>query len=414
MRVSLAPMRDLMARLGNPHRTFRAVHVTGTKGKGSVCALVAAGLRRAGFHVGRYGSPHLEHVTERVHVNGAPVADETLAHALAHALDAYKAARASGTDGGNASWFDLLTAGAFLIFRDAGIAWAAIEVGLGGRYDSTNVVEGEVAVVTNVELEHTEVLGKTREAIAYEKIGILKPGAVLVTPLGLEDAAGRILAEQADLLHARIERVALAADASIAERNLAVAARVLDVIGASTPGVGAALLDPPTQAMARLPGRMEHVTHDGLQLVLDGAHVPFNIAQVLRDLAQDTALHGPCIAVLALGADKDAAGFLRELSGKVAHLIVTEAEKKVRMYPASDLAALAQSAGLDTEIAPTLEAAMERAYAGAGARGGWVLVTGSLYLVGAVRTLAARASQSQAGGSLSAPDHAPTPAPRSR
>ena len=99
------------------------------------------------------------------------------------ALDAYEAARAAGTPAANATWFDLLTAAAFLIFREASVEWAVIEVGLGGRLDSTNIVDGEIAVVTNIELEHTEILGKTRAAIAGEKVGILKPGAVLITTL---------------------------------------------------------------------------------------------------------------------------------------------------------------------------------------------------------------------------------------
>ncbi len=385
MRVSLDPMRDLMTRLGNPHRAFRSIHVTGTKGKGSVCALIAAGLQHAGYRVGRYGSPHLEHVTERVHVNGVPVSEDVLAQALAQAMTAYRAARQEASDGSNASWFDLLTAAAFLIFRESGVTWAAVEVGLGGRYDSTNVVESEVAVVTNIELEHTEVLGKTREAIAYEKVGILKPRSVLVTPLMPEDPAGHVLQREADALDARVQRVTLAPDASIAKRNLTVAACVLDVLGRSHPGISAALLDAPTRDSARLPGRMERVEHDGLQVVLDGAHVPFNIAQVLLDLAREPGLHGPCIVVLALGADKDAAGFLHELRGKVAQIIMTEAEKKVRMYPASDLAAMAHDLKLDAETAPTPDAAMQRAYASARQQNGWILVTGSLYLVGAVR-----------------------------
>ena len=117
MSVGLAPMQDLMARVGHPQKTFRAVHVGGTKGKGAVSALIEAALVRAGTRVGRYGSPHVEHVTERVSLQGRDVDDRTLALGLARALDAYEAARRERTAAAEATWFDLLTAAAFVIFR---------------------------------------------------------------------------------------------------------------------------------------------------------------------------------------------------------------------------------------------------------------------------------------------------------
>ena len=194
MRVGLEPMQDLAWRLGDPQKSFRAIHVAGTKGKGSVSALIEAALAHAGLRVGRYASPHVERITERVSVQGRDVDEPTLARALDRALDGYEAARAAGTPAANATWFDLLTAAAFLIFREAAVEWAVVEVGLGGRLDSTNIVDGEIAVVTNIALEHTEILGHTRAAIAGEKVGILKPGAVLVTTLGADDEAGRVAA----------------------------------------------------------------------------------------------------------------------------------------------------------------------------------------------------------------------------
>ena len=183
MRVGLEPMRDLAARLGDPQKSFRSIHVAGTKGKGSVSALIEAALAHAGLRVGRYASPHVERITERVSVQGHDVDEPTLARALNRALDAYEAARKAGTPAANATWFDLLTAAAFIIFAETQREWAVIEVGLGGRLDSTNIVDGEIAVVTNIALEHTEILGNTRAAIAGEKVGILKPGAVLITTL---------------------------------------------------------------------------------------------------------------------------------------------------------------------------------------------------------------------------------------
>ena len=323
MRVGLEPMQDLAVRLGDPQKSFRAIHVAGTKGKGSVSALVEAALGRAGLRVGRYGSPHVERITERVSVQGRDVDETTLARALNPALDAYEAARAAGTPAANATWFDLLTAAAFLIFREAGVEWAVIEVGLGGRLDSTNIVDGEIAVVTNIELEHTEILGKTRAAIAGEKVGILKPGAVLITTLGPDDEAGRVLQSRADELGSRVKRTRVDLAAPIEQINLALAAAVLGelrrkgVSGRSGEPVGAALLDGEARAAARLPGRMERFDVDigprRLPVVMDGAHVPFNIGAVLHDLALNADLSGPCVAIVALAADKDAEGFVAEL-----------------------------------------------------------------------------------------------------
>lgn len=150
--MSLEPMRDLMSRLGDPQLSFRAIHVTGTKGKGSVCALLEAALVKAGLSVGRYASPHPERINERISVTCSPISDRALSDCLAQALDAHQAARNEGSPAARATWFDLLTAAAFLAFRDARHDVAVVEVGLGGLNDSTNVVNSEVGVVTNVEL----------------------------------------------------------------------------------------------------------------------------------------------------------------------------------------------------------------------------------------------------------------------
>src|SRR5271166_4960697 len=231
MRVDLKPMQDLATRLGRPQDAFRAVHVGGTKGKGSVSALIEVALAQAGVRVGRYASPHVETVTERVSLQGRSVDEPTLARALTKALDVYEEARSERTAAAEATWFDLLTAAAFLIFRDAGVEWAVVEVGLGGRLDSTNVVNGEIAVVTNIGLEHTEILGSTREAIAREKVGVLKPGAALITTLDPDDEAGCVLQAKADELGSSARRPRLNAAATIDETNVALASAALDQLG---------------------------------------------------------------------------------------------------------------------------------------------------------------------------------------
>jgi dihydrofolate synthase / folylpolyglutamate synthase len=395
MRVGLEPMQDLAARLGDPQKSFRAIHVAGTKGKGSVSALIEAALAHAGLRVGRYASPHVERITERVSVQGHDVDEPTLARTLNRALDAYEAARKAGTAAANATWFDLLTAAAFIIFAETQREWAVIEVGLGGRLDSTNIVDGEIAIVTNIALEHTEILGKTRAAIAGEKVGILKPGAVLVTTLDADDEAGRVVQTRADELGARVKRTRLDASAPIEQVNFALAAAVLGelrrkgVSERSGAPVGAALLDPDTRAAARLPGRMERFDLEigpaRLRVVMDGAHVPFNIGAVLRDLALDSDLFGPCVAIVALAADKDAEGFVTELAGRASTIVFTDVPGSTRGRSPVELKALAESLGIVGEVEPDAKRALKRGLNLAREANAWLLVTGSLYLVGALR-----------------------------
>ena len=406
MRVGLEPMLDLMQRLGNPHQSFRAIHVAGTKGKGSVSALVEASLLRAGWRVGRYASPHVDRVNERISVLGQAVEDDKLAEAVMQVLDSYELAKQDATAAEDATWFDVITAAAFVVFRDAGLNWAVVEVGLGGRLDSTNVVFGEIAVVTNIELEHTEILGSTREAIAGEKVGILKPGATLATTLPIADAAGRVLQQRADELGCHVLRTDVPDDATIADKNAALVGLVLDQLGrhgeragngadADKP-IGAWLLDETVRDRARLPGRMERFTFklpsdsQGAQrmvpVVMDGAHVPFNIEAVLRDITRSSGISGGCVAIVALASDKDAHGFLTVLSRYVMHVVFTEASGSGRAHPAIELEALAKSMGMDSESEPDPQKAWERTAAKTSQSGGWILVTGSLYLVGALRT----------------------------
>jgi dihydrofolate synthase/folylpolyglutamate synthase len=395
MRVGLEPMRDLAARLGDPQKSFRSIHVAGTKGKGSVSALIEVALAHAGLRVGRYASPHVERITERVSVQGHDVDEPTLARALDLALNAYEAARNAMTPAANATWFDLLTAAAFIIFAETQREWAVIEVGLGGRLDSTNIVNGEIAVVTNIALEHTEILGDTRAAIAGEKVGILKSGAVLITTLSADDEAGRVLQTRVDELGARVKRTRLDPSAAIEQINLALAAAVLGelrrkgVSGRSGKPVGAALLDSATRAAARLPGRMERfdleVGPRRLPVVMDGAHVPFNIGAVLRDLALAPDLSGSCVAIVALAADKDAHGFVAELAGRASTVLFTDLPGSSRGRPPVELQALAESLGLTSEVEPDAKRALKRGLELAARANAWLLVTGSLYLVGALR-----------------------------
>ncbi|MGR9155432.1 bifunctional folylpolyglutamate synthase/dihydrofolate synthase [Rhizobium leguminosarum] len=400
MRVDLEPMRDLARRLGDPQNSFRIVHVAGSKGKGSTCALIEAGLARAGFSVGRYASPHVMHITERVSIDGRPVGEERLADALGAALAAFKDARREATGGQGATWFDILTVSAFLIFRSERVEWAVLETGLGGRWDSTNIVQSDVAVITNIDLEHTEILGKTRAAIAFEKAGIIKRGAAVVTLLPEADEAGAVVSARAAELGCAVRRPTVPADATIEQRNVAVAGTVLDVLGkmgvmtkgasAMSEPLGEQLLDPSTIETARLPGRLEkiavntsHGDNAKVNVVLDGAHVPFNLAAVLSDLSQEEKYRAPCIAVVSIADDKDAAGLLSTMTRHDISIIFTTVGARSRSP--EQLKTIADTLGLLSIVMIDPLEAYQEALAGATESGAWVLVTGSLYLVGIIR-----------------------------
>lgn len=400
MRVDLEPIRDLAARLGHPERRFRSIHVAGTKGKSSTCALLEAALVRAGFHVGRYSSPHVEYFGERMTLDGATAPEPAMASALLRALEALKAARAEGTAADHATWFDVLTIAAFLLFAESGVEWAVVETGLGGRLDSTNVVPSDVAIVTNIALEHTEVLGDTRAKIAAEKAGIIKPGRIAITPLPGDDEAGAVIAARADEVGAALIVPALPQGMTLVERNARVVGAALDALGergvtakasnASGKPLGAWLLDNATLEAARLPGRMEFLNlvvgeadaARPVAVVLDGAHVPFNLAAVLADLKQTPDHGGAFVAVVSIARDKDAEGLLQVLAAEDVTAILTHANDRSR-EPA-ELAVIAEKVGLSCEVVADPLLAYAKALAMAARDGKWVLVTGSLYMTGVV------------------------------
>lgn len=405
MRVDLAPEIDLMARLGQPHRQFRSVHVTGTKGKGSVCALIEAGLLHAGWRVGRYGSPHIEHVTERVSLLAQPIPERFFAVALTRALDARDAACREGTPAAAASWFDVVTAAAFWSFAEAGLEWAVIEVGMGGLLDSTNVVFPELAIVTNVGLEHTEVLGTTLEAIARQKAGIIKQGRPVLTQVAPSTPAGRVLAEAADALAADLQWVEATAGSGLRASNLALARAALVRLGQAgvlgpvhTSPLSDADLPQHVARWASLPGRLEafDVEHIGpalterprrsTRVVLDGAHVGFAVTAAIDTLRRDQAHASDPVVMLALAPDKDAADIVGRLgsAAAAASVVCTRLQRDRPSWDPTELARLCALHGLHSEVVADPSHGLARCLELVPASS-WVLVTGSLYLVGAVR-----------------------------
>ena len=332
-------MRALLAALGEPQRRFRAVHVVGTNGKTSTTLLTAALLRSSGLRVGAYVSPHVRKWSERIQVDGAP-AD------LAEALERVRP-HAEG-----ATQFEVLTAAAFAEFAARSVDAAVVEAGLGGRLDATNVLDAEVVVLTNVSLEHTEVLGDTREAIAAEKLAVVSPGAVAV--LGEP--------EWAELARAN---GASRADV-VAGSNVALAVAAAEAL------LGHAV-DPHAADHVAVPGRLERRRDDPLE-IWDGAHNLAGVGYLLPRLPSRRFT-----VVTSILADKDADAMLGGLSALGDTLVATTSSNP-RALPAAALADIARRhfANVEAVEAPSNAVARARTLAG---RDGAVLVTGSLYLL---------------------------------
>jgi dihydrofolate synthase / folylpolyglutamate synthase len=399
MVVDLLPVGDLLRRLGDPHRGLRCVHVAGTKGKGSVCALIEAGLHHAGLSAGRYGSPHLERLNERISLHGQAIGDQALGRALHTVLDQRDAARGDGGAAGRATWFDVVTAAAFKALCDAGVSWAVIEVGMGGRLDSTNVVQPEVAVITNLALEHTDVLGGTIEAIAAHKAGILKPGCELVTPLDDSSAGAQQVWAIAAALTVPVHRVVLPPGSTITAGNRAVARAVLDVLGArghrsnqrnaalNNPLSAADLPDAVAEAAA-LPGRLEvgvlPLPGGGAwPAVIDGAHTAESVRAVLDELQVQAPYAQPPTAWLALAADKNAEAIVQALAGRAAQVLCLPLDGPHPGIDPEVLQTLCRARAIPAQAVASIPQALDLA-AGAAA-GSWLLVLGSLRLAATVR-----------------------------
>ena len=335
----LERMHRLLADLGEPQRAFAAIHVVGTNGKTSTTLMSAALLQEQGLRVGAYISPHVTGWAERIQVDGRHAdLERALARVRPHAA--------------GATQFEVLTAAAFAEFAATAVEVAVVEAGLGGRHDATNVLGAPVVVLTNVALDHTDVLGETREDIAAEKLAVARPGAVVV--IGEPEWRGAAEATGA-------ARVDLAAGSNLA---LAVAAAEA-FLGRP--------VDPRAAEAVRVPGRLERRRERPVE-IWDGAHNLAGIGYLLGRLpAADYTV------VASILADKDAEAMLRALTAVGSTLVATQSTS-ARSLPAAELADLARRRFAVVEAVPDPAAAVARARELAGPDGA-VLVTGSLYLL---------------------------------
>jgi dihydrofolate synthase/folylpolyglutamate synthase len=419
-------IRELLRRLGEPHAGLRIVHVAGTKGKGSTSAMIAAACEAAGLRAGLYTSPHMERLEERFAVSGEPCTAAELVGLVERVRQIAETMDAEAI--GGPTYFDLTTAMALLHFADRKVDAVALEVGLGGRLDSTNVVTPVVSVVTSISLEHTAQLGATRDKIAFEKAGILKPGVPGVS--GVADAeAGdvieRIAADRGCPFWRRgrdfdieasgnawrftrrcedgstetIEDVRPALPGRAQTENASVALAVLGVLADR----GWAL---PIEArrvgvnMGRLPARMERIAGDPL-VIIDGAHNDASakaLAEALDELCCLTdggvAPRERRVLVVAISDDKDKAAIIEPLARRFGHVIATRFLDNPRAAQPEKVAETARrfvTEGTTIEVAETPQLAWEAAKRLATKNGtpgnGAVVFTGSLLFAAEVRRL---------------------------
>lgn len=406
--------------LGEPQRSYPVVHLTGTNGKTSTSRMIEALIRTLGLRTGRFTSPHLESITERICIDGEPMSDEDFVRAFndvapyTHLVDQ--------AHEHPLSFFETMVGMGYAAFADAPVDVAVVEVGMGGTWDATNVADGKVAVLTPVAVDHTRYLGESAEEIAREKVGIIKPGSLVVTAVQEPEVAA-VMVERCAEVGATIAREGL--EFGVTRRVPAVGGQMLALQGlrgsydevflplyGAHQGQNAALAlaaveafvggDEPLsdeavkEAFAEVtsPGRLE-VIRRSPTVVLDAAHNPHG-ARAVVDALSDSFMFSPLVGVMAVMEDKDAEGILAEFEPVFAHLVCTR-NSTLRSMSAAALAETARGIfGSDrVSVADNLADAIDMAAGIAEVGGstgeaigsGGVLVTGSVVTVGEARTM---------------------------
>ncbi len=398
---TLERMQTLMSAMGDPQSTYPVIHITGTNGKGSTTQMITRLLMAHGLTVGTYTSPHLERLNERISRNCEPISDTEFAEQIAAVADLEL------LTGVRPSYFEAVTAAAFRWFADIAIDVAVIEVGLLGRWDATNVCDAQVAVITNIAVDHTEYAGPTKMHIAIEKSGIIKPGSAVV--IGeTEPALAQVFAdaggatslqrgEQFDVLENQLALGGRLVDLRTPTTvytdvfvplhgrhqgdNAVVALTAVEAFFASpVPG------DLVTEGFAQvvMPGRFEAMGHQPL-VIIDGAHNPAGADVCASVFFDDFDPSGRRILVVGFLRGRDPREMLSALRADEFDVVITCTAPSSRGMPAGEITAAARAMGCDEVVElPVLEQAIDRARAIAG-NDDAVLITGSLYVIGAAR-----------------------------
>lgn len=394
----LERMRVLLAALGDPHKQSRFIHVAGTNGKGSTCAMIEAALRAGGLRTGLYTSPHLVSPRERIVLEGQPVSEAAWTAAFGEVHGAAERLLAQEKVDAHPSFFETVTAMAFLAFARSGVEMVVLETGLGGRLDATNVVDPEVAVITPIDFDHEAFLGSGIESIAAEKAGILKAGRPAVfaaqRPEALRVLENRALELDIAVRHSSSWRVlepefgrygsrfTLAADEEIPvdcplaglhqAENARTAATALSLLGIPAAAIRAGI------AATRWPGRLERI-QAGPDVILDGAHNPAG-ARALADYIGRFFGNEPVRIIFGAMRDKAVEEVTNTLFPLAAEVILTAPAQPRALNPHS-LAEMAAQCEARIRVADSIVEAFEMA----AERPMTTFVTGSLFLVGEAR-----------------------------
>ncbi|MBI4310873.1 MAG: bifunctional folylpolyglutamate synthase/dihydrofolate synthase [Chloroflexi bacterium] len=406
-RYDLGRIHLLLERLGNPHLKTPTVHITGTKGKGSTAAMIASVLSAQGYAPGLFTSPHLHTFRERIQFDGQPIAGEEFAALVEELWPVVQGINGEGVHG-SVTVFELLTAMAFQYYHQKGVGFQVIEVGMGGRLDSTNVVQSQLCVFTSISLDHTAILGDTVEKIAADKAGIMKPGSVAVTspqqPGVLEvlrNAAreqGIPLIPAGDECQYTLEGHDLDGQSCTFTSPWGEFPLTIPLLGAhqlenaATALVGLQVLHEmgftvSRDAIARgfrsvkWPARLEVLSKAPL-VVVDGAHNPYSAGK-LREALHAYFPFQRLVYVVGLSSDKNIPGIVQELARGIPTVIVTRS-RHPRAAGAQALQAEFARAGVAATVAEGVDAALAQALA-LGRPGDMVVVTGSLFVAAEAR-----------------------------
>ncbi len=398
--LSLDAMSEMAALRGDPQHAYPVIHITGTNGKGSTARMVTRLLMAHGLTVGTYTSPHLERYNERLRWNDEPIDDEAFGAAIGELASLEPMLRQ------RPSHFECLTSAAFAWFAGQAVDAAVIEVGVLGRFDATNIVEADVAVITNIGADHTDFVGDWRRRIAEEKAGIIKPNSTLVLGETRPELRDVFLDEGPARAWIRGE------DFELEANRLAVGGRLLDLrtpfhrldevflpLHGAHQGDNAVLALAAAEAFfdrglddtvvaegfaeVRVQGRFEVLNRSPL-VILDGAHNPDGAAAAARVMEEEFATEGRRVLVMGMLAGREPEQMLRNFRADRFDLVVACTPSSPRALPADDLAAIATGLGIAAVAAPSVEAGLDLALRDCGP-GDLVLVTGSFYLVGAAR-----------------------------
>lgn len=388
IKLGLRNITELLHRLGDPQRSFRTVHVAGTDGKGSTCAMIHSILDTAGIKTGLYTSPHLVDFNERISVSGVQITDSELSKLAERLMGAVEDMAKSGM---LCTFFEVTTAIAFMHFRNKGAEYAVIEVGMGGRFDATNVIVPEVSVITNISLEHTEYLGGTVDKIAFEKAGIIKDGVPVVTMnrgVALDVIRNIAEAKGSELIVTEDPRITgMSADSVTmvyrdcnyvigipGEFQAQNAAMAVDAVGflSCRDRIEGHIVD--GLKNVRWPGRMQKIA--GMPIIIDVSHTAAG-AKVLAENIKE--LYGTVTVVFGVLSDKDIDGISRSLASIASKMVLTEPGSE-RAMPMDRVKSVMCRYMDDVRCASDVGSAIEEALKIRD--DGMVLVTGSLFMAG--------------------------------